>query len=173
MADAFDCAHYANQLREAVALAMPTAEFSEELEEDMAAVTFVHPVHGATVLLVVEAAQDSTPATLMAAIVIGDWLEAQQTAGGAALLALNPRLMTCSVGVLPINQDELAVVLCRRMPAVSLQPVDAVGLIDDMIWEYAQVAGWVEQAASGAVSPPSQPPSAPSTPRVIGSLDDL
>jgi len=152
---------------------MPTVEFSEEFEEEMAAVTFVHPVHEATVLLVVEGAQDPVPATLLAAIVIGDWVEAQQTAGAAKLLALNPRLMTCSVGVLPINQDELAVVLCRRMPAVLLPPADAVGLIDDMIWEYAQVAGWIEQAASGAVSPPSQPPSAPSTPRLIGSLDEL
>jgi hypothetical protein len=166
MAEPFDAQAFTSQLRAALAEAMPTAEFSEELDDDMAALTFVHPVHEATVLLVIEPAMDPVPATLMAAIVIGDWVEAQQTAGGAALLALNPRLMTCSVGLLPINNDELAVVLCRRVPASSVLPGDVVGLVDDMIWEYAQVAGWVEQDGTDAAPPVRQS-------RLIGSLDEL
>jgi hypothetical protein len=150
MAEPFDAQAFTSQLRAALAEAMPTAEFSEELDDDMAALTAMDPV----------------PATLMAAIVIGDWVEAQQTAGGAALLALNPRLMTCSVGLLPINNDELAVVLCRRVPASSVLPGDVVGLVDDMIWEYAQVAGWVEQDGTDAAPPVRQS-------RLIGSLDEL
>lgn len=170
----FDVTAYIDAVRDVLAAAMPAAEFSEDVQPDMGALTFVHPVHDATVLLVIEPAEGQLPATLLASIVIGDWDEAKKADQGAALLAMNPRLMTCAVGLLPLNPDELAVVLCRRVPVASVAPADVQALIDDMIWEYAQAAGWVHEdvaAAPGSVAPESE--LKPPRPRLIGSLDEL
>lgn len=178
MVAAFDCARYASAVRDALQAALPGVEVAEEPSQEVSALTFTHPVHEATVVVLIEAGGEATMlATILLAIVIGDWKDLEAKGGAAQLFALNPRLMTCAVGVMPLNDDELAVVLCRRAPAATVAPDEVGGLVDDMIWDYAQCSGWLEQAQTAAVPAPAPaapaPPLAPARPRLIGSLDDL
>lgn len=158
----FDLHNHAAQLRTAIESAVPGAEVDSDEAADAVALSFEHPAHQATCLLVLEP-DAQVGVAMLVAVVIGPWEESRAKDGGASLFGLNPRLMTCAIGLLPINEDETAVVLCRRMPAGAVEPAEAVSLLDDMIWEYAQVSGWTEGEA--AVEPPR--------PRLIGSLDEV
>lgn len=164
----FDLQHHAERLRQAVEAAMPGVEIDADVAVDAAALSFVHPVHQATCIAVVEP-DAQVGAALLLAVVIGDWDQLRQNADGAGLFALNPRLLTCAVGLLPINDDEIAAVLCRRMPADAIEAAEAVSMIDDMIWEYAQVTGGEisETAAVPATAPIDRGP------RLIHSLDEV
>ncbi|MFZ4577078.1 MAG: hypothetical protein ACOYOB_01680 [Myxococcota bacterium] len=162
----FDCAEFADAIRAALTQTLTGVDVAEEPGDDASALTFVHPVHEATVVLLVEAADNETSVpTLLVSIVIGDWLEAQEKEGGAQLFALNPRLMTCAVGLMPLNDDEIAVVLCRRAPAAAIAADEVLGVIDDMIWDYANCAGWLEGASDPAI--------AGGRSRLISSLDEV
>jgi hypothetical protein len=168
-------AQLAEELKSAVVAALPGADVADDVQDDLAVVTYVHPVHQATVLLVLEPAVGEMPASLMAAVVLGDWDAARDDGQAAALLALNPRLMTCAVGLVPLNPDELAVVLSRRLPLTAVRPNDVPSLVDDMIWEYAHVAGWSGPGASATAAEDKPAPAVqvPPRPRLIGSLDEL
>jgi hypothetical protein len=164
----FELKRHGEALHEAVTTAFAGVSVDLEDAADGFALTFVHPAHDAACILVLEPDQQAGVA-LLVAVVIGDWEAARQQDMGARLFALNPRLMTCAVGLLPINGDEIAVVLCRRAPVDAVAPAEAVSLLDDMIWEYAHLSGWAEQADSGKDSEPV----AEVRPRLITSLDDL
>lgn len=169
MSETFDCAAFTDAIRAALAATLPGVELAEEPDSDLAALTFVHPVHEATVVLLTEAADSTTSVpTLLLAVVIGDWQDLAHKDGGAQMFALNTRLMTCAVGLMPLNNDEIAVVLCRRMPASAVPPTEVLGLIDDMAWDYAACAGWLEDGDGAPVQ--AQPESRP---RLIGSLDEI
>ena len=173
MTDAGELAQRAEELKSAVLSALPAADVAEDLQDDLAVITYVHPVHQATVLLVLEQAAGEMPDSLMAGVVLGDWDAARDAGQAAALLALNPRLMTCSVGLVPLNADELAVVLSRRLPMTSVTPAEVPSLVDDMIWEYAQVAGWSGPGAQAATAAEADDGvQVPPRPRLIGSLDE-
>lgn len=163
----FDLQRHAERLRDAIQAAMTGAEIDSDIATDAAALSFTHPVHQATCILVVEP-DAQVGVALLIAVVIGDWDTLRQSADGAGLFALNPRLLTCAVGLLPINEDEIAAVLCRRMPADAMEPDEAVRMLDDMIWEYAQVGG-------GALTEPDASAPAPVDrgPRLIHSLDEV
>lgn len=172
MDPAFDCSDYAQKLRDIVTHSLPGTEVGEDLTERISALTFVHPAHEATVLLVVEADHDLNPMpTVLIAVVIGDWQDLQQKDTVAQMFALNPQLMTCAVGLMPINDDELAVVLSRRMPAQQMDASEIVGLIDDIIWDYARCSGWL-QANSLQTAPLASSIEMPPRPKLIGSLDE-
>lgn len=172
MTEAFDCASFTDAIRDALAATLPGVDLSEEPDTDLAALTFVHPVHEATVVLLTEAADATTSVpTLLLAVVIGDWQDLAQKDGGAQMFGLNTRLMTCAVGLMPLNNDEIAVVLCRRMPASAIAPDQVLGLVDDMVWDYAACAGWLE--GSGESAPQEAPQVVDPRPRLIGSLDEL
>jgi len=170
MTQAFDCAAFTDAIRDALAKTLPGVDLAEEPNSDLAALTFVHPVHEATVVLLTEAADATTSVpTLLLAVVIGDWQDLAQKDGGAQMFGLNTRLMTCAVGLMPLNDDEIAVVLCRRMPAAAIAPDLVLGLVDDMVWDYAACAGWLEGSGPAAQQPAAVDP----RPRLIGSLDEL
>ena len=171
MTKPFDCAAFTDAIRDSLALILPGVDLAEEPDTDLAALTFVHPVHEATVVLLTEAANTTTSVpTLLLAVVIGDWLDLAQKDGGAQMFSLNTRLMTCAVGLMPLNNDEIAVVLCRRMPAEAIPPDQVLGLVDDMVWDYAACAGWLD---SSAAQPQAPAVVEPARPRLIGSLDEL
>ncbi len=168
----FDCSNFAQKLRDIVAQSLPGTDVGEDLTERISALTFVHPAHEATVLLVVEAEHDLNPLpTVLIAVVIGDWQDLQQKDNVAQMFALNPQLMTCAVGLMPINDDELAVVLSRRMPAQQIEPAEIVSLIDDIIWDYARCSGWLQTNALPETPAPSTI-EMPPRPKLIGSLDE-
>ena len=160
----FDLQRHAERLTDAVRAAMPEVEIDSDLAADAAALSFTHPVHEATCILVVEP-DAQVGVALLIAVVIGDWDTLRQSADGAGLFALNPRLLTCAVGLLPINEDEIAAVLCRRVPADAMEPEEAVRMLDDMIWEYAQVSGG--ELTEAAPAPVDRGP------RLIHSLDEV
>lgn len=164
----FELKRHGEALQAAVSAAFPAVAIDRDEAEDAFALSFVHPAHDAACVLVLEPDQQAGVA-LLVAVIIGDWEAARQSDMGARLFALNLRLMTCAVGLLPINGDEIAVVLCRRAPVDAYAPAEAVALLDDMIWEYAHLSGWAEQADSGEASEPI----AENRPRLITSLDDL
>lgn len=169
-----------HKLAEALKIALlkdlPGAEIDVDDGGDAAALSFEHPGHGATCLAFFEPDPQAAVALTLAVIVA----DAAQFAGAEALiglLSLNVRLMTCAVGVMPINQDEMAVVLCRRVPAAAMEPGDAAGLYNDMIWEWAQLSQQLAHAAEAPAGSPAPSPvstiAQPPRPRLIGSLDEL
>lgn len=176
----FHAAKALEPIQLALQKAMPDAQFDVDPGEQVAAISFVHPAHEATVIVVVEQPDPHhLVPTLLLAVVLGDWQDArapqanpEKGEGGAALFGLNPRLMTCAVGILPINDDELALALCRRLPLESMPAEDVLPTIDDMVWEYAAVAGWMDQqkVETETLEPPTD--LRPPRPRIIGSLDE-
>jgi len=82
----FDCIAFAEAIRNALVKALPGVEIADEPGSDASAVTFVHPAHEATVVLLVEATDDVTPVpTLLLSIVVGDW-QAAVTASAVATI---------------------------------------------------------------------------------------
>lgn len=157
----------ARAYRSALAAELAGTSFDAEDGEGASVITFVHPAHGATCLAVVEA-HPALGATLLAAVVIGDAAEFAQPQSLLSFLAFNAQLMTCAVSAVPLNDDELALALVRRVPASELRPEELGGLFGDMIWEWAQVTA---QAVKDTPGGPSA--AAPQKPRLIGSLDEL
>ncbi len=163
-------------LKAALQAQLPGAEIEVDDGGDAAALTFEHPAHKAMCIAVLEPDPRAGGVALMAAVVVFDIAEIGSPQALLGLMTLNVQLMTCALGVLPINADELALVLCRRMPAGAIEPGDLAGLYNDMMWEWAQMAPTAE-AILKAGPPPPQPaaPSvvAPPRPRIIGSLDEF
>lgn len=185
MQEAFDIAKMTEALQAALAQAMPGAEVAVDPADDMTALSFVHPAHEATAIVVLDAApgDPSGPAMLLA-VVLGDWADVEREPLGVRnLLMLNTRLMTSAIGVLPLNEDELALVLSRRMPIDALALEEVLPAIEDMIWEYARCSGWLQgqgapqpgQAAQErpGVGRPSPLDPSQGRPRLIGSLDEV
>jgi hypothetical protein len=163
-----DAVATAQSIRDALQSAVPgLAVDLDDGGTDAAALTFVHPAHEATVLVLVEgAAAGLREATVMVAVVVGDAGELQHAPQGALqLLALNAQMVTGAVAVLPLNRDEMAVVVCRRLAALELQPTEIKEIVDQLIWDYARCSGWLAEAQKTA--------SEPARPRLIGSLDEL
>lgn len=172
----FDATLALEAIQTALTAAMADVAFDIEPDEAAAALSFVHPVHDATILVVAEAADPTHQIpTLLLAVILGDWHDARETAGGAALFAMNAKLMTCAVGLMPLNEDELALALCKRVPLDSLPPEQVLPTLEDMIWEYAAISGWLRgDAAQGETPPvPSDSDLQPPRPRLIASLDEV
>ena len=168
----FDATIALEAIHQSLSSAMADVSFDVEPDPAAAALSFVHPAHDATILVVVEAADPHHQVpTLLLAVVLGDWQDARGETGGAALFALNAKLMTCAVGLMPLNEDELALALCKRVPLDSLAPDQVLPALEDMIWEYAAISGWLE---GGSPERPGEPPTdlQPPRPRLITSLDE-
>ncbi len=171
----FDATIALEAIHQTLTSAMADVTFDVEPDPAAAALSFVHPAHDATILVVVEAADPHHQVpTLLLAVVLGDWQDARGETGGAALFALNAKLMTCAVGLMPLNEDELALALCKRVPLDSLPPDQVLPALEDMIWEYAAISGWLE---GGSPERPGEPPAPltdlqPPRPRLITSLDE-
>jgi hypothetical protein len=168
----FDATIPLAQIQAALTSAMADVHFDVEPDPAAAALSFLHPAHDATILIVIEAPDPHHQVpTLMLAVVLGDWHDARESAGGAALFALNTKLMTCAVGLLPLNEDELALALCKRVPLDSIDADQVLPALEDMIWEYAAISGWLEEQKAGAT--PLVSDLAPPRPKLIGSLDEV
>ncbi len=168
-----DSEQFAASCVEALREKLPEAEISSDIAEDMAVLTFVHPAHEATVLLVAEAGDDEVPSTLLVAVVIDDWADTTELA--PRYLAMNPRLMSCAIGLLPLNADELVVALTRRLPLTPQTPSEVLPIIEGMIWEFATLSQKMAQAEPQPTQPEEQRSAVdlPPRPRLIGSLDEL
>jgi len=145
------CGDEARRIKGALEAQVPAVEVEQETEE-LGALSFVHPVHDATVMVVVADGDERSPArTTTLLMIVGDW-SALHTDEEALLrlFGLNARLMSCAVAVVPFGEDEHAVVLCRRVPTEALPAAEVLPLIEDMAWEYAHESGWVEQASREA-----------------------
>ncbi len=169
----FDATVALEAIQRALAAAMSDVTFDVEPDPAAAALSFVHPAHDATILVVVEAADPHHQVpTLLLAVVLGDWQDARGETGGAALFGLNAKLMTCAVGLMPLNEDELALALCKRVPLESLAAEQVLPALEDMIWEYAAISGWLENGGAERPEAPPPPDLAPPRPRLITSLDE-
>lgn len=172
-----DLATYADALVADVNQRWPELETSLDVQDDAIALSFVHPVHEATCIVVMEP-DDTERVLVLLAVVVGDWGELRNQPQGASMFLLNPRLMSGALGLLPLNEDELALVLCRRLPADALPVDDAVPMLEGMMFEYAQAQGWFASASGEAEEAPpgasaETHPLRPQRPRLIGSLDEL
>ncbi len=145
------CGDEARRIKGALEAHVPAVEVEHETAE-LGALSFNHPVHDATVMVVVadpDARSGARTTTVL--MIVGDWHSLREDeAGLLRLLGLNARLMTCAVAVVPFGADEHAVVLCRRAPTEALPPEEVLPLIEDMAWEYAHESGWVAQAQEEA-----------------------
>ncbi len=145
------CGEEARRIKGALEALVPAVEVEHETAA-LGALSFVHPVHDATVMVIVADGDERSPVrTTTVLMIVGDWgaLRADE-AGLLRLLGLNARLMTCAVAVVPFGADEHAVTLCRRVPTEALPAAEVLPLIEDMAWEYAHESGWVEQATREA-----------------------
>lgn len=174
-----DMESYADSLVADLTQRWPSVETSLDVQDDAVALSFVHPVHEATCIVVLEPDDDQRVLVLLS-VVVGDWGELRNQPQGASMFLLNPRLITCALGLLPLNEDELALVLCRRLPAEALPVDDVVAMLEGMMFEYAQAQGWFAGATGeeeSAEAPPgasaTTPSLMPQRPRLIGSLDEL
>lgn len=137
------------------ALSVWVQDVEIERGEASAALSFTHPVHGATVMVVADAGEPDAdpvvPPGVGIFVVLGDFEPiVGDRAALAGLFGLNARLMSCAVGLLPLNEDELATALCRRLPAADFDVAGVRELIDAMIWEYASCAGFLRGDADEA-----------------------
>ena len=126
-----------------------------DMETDaLASLSFVHPAHRATVLIIGEQGDTRQPVPTVAVFVlIDDWLDVQKDPTAVTrLLQLNTALMSCAIGVVQLNDDEMATALCRRLPAADVDPATVLDLIEGMVWEYANAAGFIESAEMAAVA---------------------
>jgi hypothetical protein len=125
-----------------------------ERGERSAALSFVHPVNGATVMVVVDEGDGGEePATLAVFVVLRDFEDVRRDDGQLEqLLSLNASLMSCAVGLVRLNADERAVALCRRLPVEAADVGELRELIDAMIWEFARNAGWTEEPGPAAAA---------------------
>lgn len=116
--------------------------------------TFQHPVNGAAVMVTIDGgdadqarADGALPATVGIFIVLGDFAPiAGDPSALVAMFGLNAHLMASAVGVLPLNEDEVVLALCRRLPVDSLPADEVRNLIDGIIWEYAANTGFLREA---------------------------
>ncbi len=158
----------AESLKFAIERELPGAQVDVDDGGSAAALTFEHPAHHALCLAVLEP-DPAAGVALLAAVVVADIAEFATPQALVGLMTLNARLMTCALGALPINQDEMAIVLCRRMPAEAIEPAELPALYNDMVWEWAQLSKQTAEMLDAVAPPP--PPSR--GPRLIGSLDEL
>lgn len=150
----FSCHHLIHRIQGALSVHVSDAEVDLDTKE-IGALSFQHPAHQATVFVFVEQGDTRQPLPTVALFVlIDDWEEVRQDLGQVTrLMQLNGALMTCSVGVLQLNDDEMATALCRRLPAEAVEVDEVFELVEGMIWEYAHAAGFVEQATPGGQEP--------------------
>lgn len=139
------------------ALSVWVRDLEVEHGERSSALSFVHPVHGATIMVVVDAGEGdpeeegSTPASVGAFVILGDFDGiADDRDAIFRTFALNASLMSCAVGLVRLNADEVVTALCRRLPAASVDVAEIRDMIDAMIWEYAQAAGFLADDAAAA-----------------------
>ena len=83
--------------------------------------------------------------------------------------------MSCAIGLLPLNADELVVALTRRLPLTPQTPSEVLPIIEGMIWEFATLSQKMAQAEPQPTQPEEQRSAVdlPPRPRLIGSLDEL
>ena len=142
-----DCRSTVRQIKGAVETVVKNVELMAD-DPALSGLSFTHPGHDAAVMVVVADADARTmQPTTTVLIVLGDWDDLQKDTDDVfKLFSLNAQLMGCAVAVVPFNEDERAVVLCRRLPVDELPPEEVLPTIDGMAWEYASVSGWIEQA---------------------------
>lgn len=126
-----------------------------ERGERSAALSFSHPVHGATVMVIAEAgdeaAEPPVPPSVGVFVILGDFAGVQDDSDALIrLFGLNASLMSCAVGLLHLNADEVATALCRRLPSAEVEVTAVRELVDAMIWEYASCAGFLGDPAEAA-----------------------
>lgn len=121
---------------------------------ELASLSFTHPAHRATVLIIAERGDARQPmATMAVFVLIDDWLDVRKDLDAVTrLMQLNTALMSCAIGVIQLNPDEMATALCRRLPVEDVEPTAVLDLIEGMVWEYANAAGFVEAAERTAVA---------------------
>ena len=141
------------------ALSVWVRDLEVEHGASSSALSFVHPVHGATVMVVVDAGEGeieeegSTPASVGVFVVLGDFADIVGDSDAIfRTFALNASLMSCAVGLLRLNADEVATALCRRLPAATVDIAEVRDMVDAMIWEYAQNAGFLADAPQDAAA---------------------
>ena len=141
------------QIKGAISEKINAVEIDVETES-LASLSFTHPAHRATVLIIAEQGDARQEvATLAVFVLIDDWLDVQKDIGAVTrLLQLNTALMSCAIGVVRLNDDELATALCRRIPVEDVDPTTVLDLIEGMVWEYANAAGFIEAAQMAAVA---------------------
>ncbi len=147
------------------ALSVWIADVELELGQRSGALSFDHPLHGATVMVVVEApeppaadadvdAAEERPAagcSVGVFVILGDYADVRgDDEALTRLFGLNARLMSCAIGLLRLSQDETALALCRRLPAASVDITEVRELVDAMIWEYADHAGHLGHAPAAS-----------------------
>lgn len=142
------CHDVIHQIKGALSVKIRDAEVDLDTEQ-MAALSFQHPAHRANVFVFVEQGDARQPEPTVAIFVlIDDWQDVQKDiAQVTKLLQLNASLMSCAIGVLQLNEDEQATALCRRLPVDHVPAESVLDLIEGMIYEYAQAAGFIEQAS--------------------------
>lgn len=142
-----DCGALARRIKGALQTQVSAVEVEHE-SAAMAALSFVHPAHDAMVMVVISDGEEPVAMrTTSVLMVLGDWDAIREDeAEVRRMFSLNARLMGCAVALVPLNDQETAVVLCRRMPSKALAPEEVLPLVDDMAWEYAVAAGWTRQA---------------------------
>lgn len=124
-----------------------------ERGESSAALSFTHPVHGATVMAIADAgdpaAEPAIPPSVGVFVILGDFdAMADDKDAIRKLFGLNASLMSCAVGLLQLNADEVATALCRRLPSAEVDVAAVRDLVDAMIWEYASCAGFLRESDS-------------------------
>ena len=122
----------------------------EESPGGLTAISFVHPIHEATVLIVAEPANAKTPtAAVTTLVVVADWADVKDDAEAVLrFFGLNTRLMSCAVALAPLNADEVSVVLARRVPATDYVTSETLEWVEHMAYEYVKVAGYLDQDAT-------------------------
>ena len=147
-----DCRSTVRRIKGAVETMVRNVELMAE-DPALSALSFTHPGHDATVMVIVtDADARTTQPTTTILIVLGDWDDLRKDPEDIfKLFSLNAQLMGCAVAVIPFNEDERAVVLCRRLPVDEIGPEHVLTTIDDMAWEYASASGWLEQAEREAL----------------------
>ncbi|MSQ81914.1 MAG: hypothetical protein EXR77_03235 [Myxococcales bacterium] len=162
----------AQALQQALQHDLPGAQIDIDDGGDAVALTFEHPAHHALCIAILE--PDATAdVALLAAVVVADVAELSSPQALLGLMTFNARLMTCALAALPINQDEMAIVLCRRTPAAAMPPTELAALYNDMIWEWAQVSKHADEFLGQGPTAAPRAPAPPSRPRIIGSLDEF
>jgi len=141
------------RIKGAISEKISAVEIDMETDE-LSSLSFTHPAHRATVLVIGEKGDTRQPVpTLAIFVLIDDWQDVQKDPSAVTrLLQLNTALMSCAIGVVQLHDDEMATALCRRLPASDVDPVTVLDLIEGMVWEYANAAGFIESAEMAAMA---------------------
>jgi hypothetical protein len=121
---------------------------------DRAEMVFTHPLHDTLIKIVVcQSLHKTLPATVSISVFVAPWLDlAANPDSVAKLLLANARLQGCATAVDSIDDYDKAVVLVRCTPIEGLEPQEVMRVIDDIVWEWAELSTTGEDAAGDAAA---------------------